>query len=212
MFMAVIGGVTLHALLTEPTPAYVLLWSATQKAGAFVAVTVGVTRDLFAGYAMAVALFDLATAVLAADGDAHRALLADILQEVFATRPASEWVDLLLAAGIPAGPINTIDKVFADPQVQHLGVATPMESPKHGKFNVVASPINMEGLGKQIRIIVGLSSGGGYDRAARLIRSRSEAGTGATAVVGLRLSSGSGADGVRNGDGARALLCRCQQG
>lgn len=66
MFMAVIGGVTLHALLTEPTPAYVLLWSATQKAGAFVAVTVGVTRDLFAGYAMAVALFDLATAVLAA--------------------------------------------------------------------------------------------------------------------------------------------------
>jgi len=65
MFMAVVGGVTLQALLTEPTPAYVVLWCAVQKLGAFVAVTVGVTRDLFDTVAMAVAVFDLVTALLA---------------------------------------------------------------------------------------------------------------------------------------------------
>lgn len=66
MFMAVVGGVTLQALLVEPTPAFVVLWCAVQKLGAFLAVTVGVLRDIFDGVAMAVALFDLLTAVLAA--------------------------------------------------------------------------------------------------------------------------------------------------
>ena len=65
MFMAVVGGVTLQALLTEPTPAYVVMWCAVQKLGAFVAVTVGVTRDLFDTVAMVVAVFDLLTALLA---------------------------------------------------------------------------------------------------------------------------------------------------
>ena len=66
MFMAVVGGVLLQALLTEPTPSYVVLWGAVQKLGAFIAVTVGVWRDLFGSIALVVALFDLFTAVLAA--------------------------------------------------------------------------------------------------------------------------------------------------
>jgi hypothetical protein len=66
MFMAVVGAVTLQALLSEPTPSYVVLWCAVQKLGAFVAVSVGVARDLFGSIAMAVAVFDLLTAVLAA--------------------------------------------------------------------------------------------------------------------------------------------------
>ena len=66
MFMAVVGAVLLQALLSEPTPSYVVLWGAVQKLGAFVAVTVGVWRDLFGSIAMVVASFDLLTAVLAA--------------------------------------------------------------------------------------------------------------------------------------------------
>ena len=65
MFMAVVGGVTLQALLVEPTPAFVVLWCAVQKLGVFLAVSVGVLRDLFSWVAMTVALFDLLTAVLA---------------------------------------------------------------------------------------------------------------------------------------------------
>ena len=64
MFMAVVGGVTLQALLADPPP-YVVLWCAVQKAGAVAAVTVGVARDLFAGIALLVAAFDLLSAVLA---------------------------------------------------------------------------------------------------------------------------------------------------
>ncbi len=65
MFMAVVGGVTLQALLAADPPSYVVLWCAVQKAGAVVAVTVGVTRDLFAGIALLVAGFDLLSALLA---------------------------------------------------------------------------------------------------------------------------------------------------
>jgi hypothetical protein len=66
MFMAVVGAVTLQALLSEPTPSYVVLWCAVQKFGAFVAVSVGVARDLFGSIAVVVAVFDLLTAALAA--------------------------------------------------------------------------------------------------------------------------------------------------
>jgi hypothetical protein len=66
MFMAVVGAVTLQALLSDPSPPYVVLWCAVQKLGAFVAVSVGVTRDIFGSVALVVALFDLLTAVLAA--------------------------------------------------------------------------------------------------------------------------------------------------
>jgi hypothetical protein len=66
MFMAVVGAVMLQALLTEPTPAYVVLWGAVQKLGACFAVSLGVWRDIFDGIAQVVAVFDGLTAVLAA--------------------------------------------------------------------------------------------------------------------------------------------------
>ena len=46
-------------------------------------------------------------------------------------------------AGVPCGPINTIDKVFADPQVQHLGIARPVDHPKYGSQKVVGQPIHL---------------------------------------------------------------------
>lgn len=66
MFMAVIGALTLQALVAGPAPSYVIGWAALQKLAAFVAVTVGVVHDLFSMIALPVALFDLLTAVLAA--------------------------------------------------------------------------------------------------------------------------------------------------
>jgi hypothetical protein len=64
MFMIVVGGLLLHTLLkTEPSPE-VIFWAGIQKSGAFAAVAVGVLNGVFAGPALAVAIFDLATAVL----------------------------------------------------------------------------------------------------------------------------------------------------
>ena len=55
------------------------------------------------------------------------------------------------AAGVPCGPINTIDKTFADPQVQHVGIAQTVKSEKLGDIKLVSSAINMVGTTKKIR-------------------------------------------------------------
>jgi formyl-CoA transferase len=81
----------------------------------------------------------------------HRAAINEAIADVTRHKPAAHWVETFEAAGIPAGPINTIDKVFADPQVQHLEIATPVESPLFGDTRMVASALNFEGLPRNIR-------------------------------------------------------------
>ena len=83
---------------------------------------------------------------------ADRKAINAAIGEVTATMPSDHWIELFEANGIPCGPINTIDKVFADPQVQHLGMATPMAHPRLGTKNVVASAINMSGVKREVRL------------------------------------------------------------
>ena len=73
------------------------------------------------------------------------------ISEVTKHKPTAHWVDVMEAAGVPCGPINTIDKTFADPQVQHLGIASPVKSEKLGDIKLVGSPINLTGVSKKIR-------------------------------------------------------------
>ncbi len=82
-----------------------------------------------------------------ANRPAFNAALGDVLKH----KPTAYWVEKFDEAGIPAGPINTIDKVFADPQVQHLGMAAPINSPHFGDTRVVGSPLNFSGVKKKIR-------------------------------------------------------------
>jgi formyl-CoA transferase len=55
----------------------------------------------------------------------------------------AELVERLNAAGVPCGPIYSIDQVFADPQVQHLGMALPMPHPTRGEVAVVNQAVVM---------------------------------------------------------------------
>jgi crotonobetainyl-CoA:carnitine CoA-transferase CaiB-like acyl-CoA transferase len=66
-------------------------------------------------------------------------------------KPSVHWVTLLEEAGIPCGPIYTVDQAFADPQVKHLGVAAPVTHPRLGPTHMVASPLNLVGVEKSIR-------------------------------------------------------------
>jgi crotonobetainyl-CoA:carnitine CoA-transferase CaiB-like acyl-CoA transferase len=86
---------------------------------------------------------------------ADRKNLNATIAELTKQKPAAHWVELLEEAGVPCGPIYSIDQVFADPQVQHLALSTPMKNGRKGTVNVVASPINIEGLRKEIRIPTG---------------------------------------------------------
>jgi len=72
----------------------------------------------------------------------RQALIAH-LNEIMRRHPNAYWVELLTKAGVPCGPINTIDQTFADPQVHHLGIARPVSHPKLGPQKVVGQPIHM---------------------------------------------------------------------
>jgi crotonobetainyl-CoA:carnitine CoA-transferase CaiB-like acyl-CoA transferase len=83
---------------------------------------------------------DFATVVSRAKN--RQALIAH-LNEIMRRQPNAYWVELLNKVGVPCGPINTIDQTFADPQVQHLGIAKPVEHPKLGPQKVVGQPIHL---------------------------------------------------------------------
>ncbi|MDB5600485.1 MAG: CoA transferase [Xanthobacteraceae bacterium] len=58
-------------------------------------------------------------------------------------RTSAEWVEAMNTAGVPCGPINSIDQAFADPQVRHLGIAQDVAMPGGGKTTLVGQPIDM---------------------------------------------------------------------
>ncbi len=58
-------------------------------------------------------------------------------------KTSAQWIEILNEAGIPCGPIYSIDEVFADPQVKHIGMSHPVEHPELGKYNVLGQPVEM---------------------------------------------------------------------
>jgi formyl-CoA transferase len=73
---------------------------------------------------------------------ANRDALMEILMPVTRQKTSAEWVKRLNEAGVPCGPIYTIDETFADPQVQHLAMAQPVHSPILGDLNIVGHPVS----------------------------------------------------------------------
>ena len=71
--------------------------------------------------------------------------LNELIDENTCKKTSEEWITEFNAAGVPCGEINTIDKVFASPQVQHLGLARDMKSQERGDARVVGQPIIMSG-------------------------------------------------------------------
>jgi formyl-CoA transferase len=80
-----------------------------------------------------------------------RKAVNDAISAITKHKPSAHWVEVMEAAGVPCGPIYSIDQTFADPQVQHLGMAAPVTHPQRGEFKIVASPINMHQTQKKIR-------------------------------------------------------------
>src|ERR1051325_3375908 len=74
---------------------------------------------------------ELATRPESADGAArlkHRDQLNAEIEKITVTRSSGEWVDRFNKIGVPCGPIYSIDQVFADPQVKHLGIAQKVKN------------------------------------------------------------------------------------
>ena len=72
---------------------------------------------------------------------ANRARLAEIIAGAMTTRASRAWQAEFDAAGVPCGPINTLDAVFADEQVVARGMRVDLDHPLAGRVPMVASPM-----------------------------------------------------------------------
>ncbi|MDH5750146.1 MAG: CoA transferase [Rhodospirillales bacterium] len=73
----------------------------------------------------------------------NRNALNEIINSHLKSDDSASWINRFNEAGVPCGEINTIDKTFADPQVQHLGVSEKVKTPVMGEIELNAQPINM---------------------------------------------------------------------
>jgi len=74
----------------------------------------------------------------------NRDALGARIDEVTRTQSTEYWVKALNDAGVPCGPIYSIDETFADPQVRHLQMTQPVTSQTLGTFELVGQPVQLE--------------------------------------------------------------------
>lgn len=78
--------------------------------------------------------------------------LRPILAKIMKTKGTQEWQDILDNAGVPNGPINTVDKVVADPQVVARDMILEIDHPVSGKIKVPGIPIKLSDTPGDIRM------------------------------------------------------------
>ena len=76
---------------------------------------------------------------------ANRATLVPMIAGRIAARPAADWLPALEAAGIPAGPINSISQALADPQAEFRGTRRTLTGGALGDVPVIGSPMRFDG-------------------------------------------------------------------
>ena len=82
----------------------------------------------------------------------NRVLLVGLLNELFAQRPASDWIALCEEIGLPAGPINPIDKVLSDPQVLARGMLVDVPHASEGTLPILGSPLGIPTAPAEVRL------------------------------------------------------------
>ncbi|MCC9620650.1 CoA transferase [Thalassospira sp. MA62] len=72
---------------------------------------------------------------------ANRDGLVPLIAKALVVKTTDDWIDLLEKANVPCGPINTLDRVFDNPQVKHRGLVRHLDHPTAGSIPTVANPI-----------------------------------------------------------------------
>ena len=100
----------------------------------------------FASFCRAAGIGDIASDAKFSSNAArvqNRSALLALLEPLMLLHTIDKWCALAEEASFPCGPINTIDRVFADPQVQARGMQVNMTSAGHGAVDLVASPMRL---------------------------------------------------------------------
>jgi len=77
----------------------------------------------------------------------HRQKLCALLAEKTGAIPSAELIDKLNMAGVPCGPVYSIDEAMQDVQMKSLGISMPVDHPRLGRFDVLGQPLSLEGSG-----------------------------------------------------------------
>ncbi|ETW95837.1 MAG: CoA-transferase [Candidatus Entotheonella factor] len=101
--------------------------------------------DLYARMCKAMGREDLLTNERYATSGAryqNRDELNAVIESITKDKPSEDWIKLLNDAGVPCGPVNSIDQTFADEQVQFLEMAQSVTSPALGELNILGHPVS----------------------------------------------------------------------
>jgi crotonobetainyl-CoA:carnitine CoA-transferase CaiB-like acyl-CoA transferase len=120
--------------------------------GSYFVLAVG-TDKMFADFCEAVGLDLASDSRFSTNSERvkNRAELVRILEGHFASKPASHWLSVIERAGVPCAPINTLDRVFSDPQVAHRRMVREVDHPKAGRVKLLGPPIRMSESDPEIR-------------------------------------------------------------
>jgi crotonobetainyl-CoA:carnitine CoA-transferase CaiB-like acyl-CoA transferase len=75
---------------------------------------------------------------------AHRDELIGVIEGVFGAEPAEHWLELLVAAGVPAGKVRSLDDVYAWDQVRSQGLVLEVDHPSYGPLRLTGSPLRFD--------------------------------------------------------------------
>jgi crotonobetainyl-CoA:carnitine CoA-transferase CaiB-like acyl-CoA transferase len=73
----------------------------------------------------------------------NHAELERIIDALLATRTAAEWIEVLVAAGVPCAPVNDVAAAMDDPQTAARGMVIETDHPRWGSVRQVASPVKV---------------------------------------------------------------------
>lgn len=82
----------------------------------------------------------------------NRHQLNELINEITITRSSDDWIKVFEEAGVPSGPIYTIDKTFDDPQVKHLEMTGTVSSPVMGDMDLIAQPVILDRTPSSIKV------------------------------------------------------------
>lgn len=81
----------------------------------------------------------------------NRAALTEALSAIMRTRTTAAWIAALETAQVPCGPINTLDQVYADPQVVSRGLVETVTRANGAQVRLTASPLRLSETPPQTR-------------------------------------------------------------